>query len=279
MCQIETPPFIFYSYISTIILSLITAFSVIYKKMKYSLNRNAFYFILIIALWTVGDLILWIARYSSINQVLYRSSYLIDSFFIFFLYFAYDFAGEKLSQKRKLIFALPLFVTIFSVISGYGIGHMENDTCIYKPGWLIYYSLPFNLIYSIWASVVLIRKYKDPILLYRTKSQIKPLVLAIMFFVLWTIVYEVMNILSEMKKLNIEISSYFVLGNLFFITLIIFNIAECDLFEFKLIARKWFILVVFSIIFFGMFFLSLVPMFYLILLIFYIVTVWVFLKM
>ena len=279
MCQVETPPLIVYSYISVIILSLVTASSVIYKKTKHSLNRNAFYFISIIALWTIAELVQWLTTSVAINNIFYHLSYLIDFFFLFFLYFSYDFAGEKLNQKRKLFFALPLLVTIFSVVSGYGIGKIDSDTCFYESDWLIYYGLSIDLIYSIWASAVLIRKYKDPMILYKEKIQIKLLIFTIMFFILWSIAYEAVNIISVMKNLNIENSPYFILGNLFFIILMIFNTMECDLFEFNLIPGKWFAFSIFSAVFLGMFFLSLTPMFYLILLIFYIVIVWIFLRM
>lgn len=276
MCQFETPLLVIYSYVSVIILSLINAFSILYKNKKHSMNQNAFYFIFIIALWTAGDLVQWLTHDMKISFFFFRLSYLLVFFFLFFLYFSFDFVDEKLSQKRKIIFALPLLVTVFSVAKGYGIGSVEPKSCDYTLGWLAYYSLFVSLMYFFGAVIVLMKKYKQPLISYKTKLQIRILVLAIVFFISWNMAYELIDIFSIIEKTEIEISPYCILGNLFFIILIIFNIIEYDLFDFDIIPGKWFAFAVFSVIFLGMFFLSLTPTFYLTLLIVYIAVIWVF---
>ncbi|MFA6159476.1 MAG: histidine kinase N-terminal 7TM domain-containing protein [Parcubacteria group bacterium] len=276
MCQFETPLLVIYSYISVIILSLITAFSILYKNKKHSLNWNAFYFIFIIALWTAGALAQWLVHDIQIIFLFFRLSYLLVFFFLFFLYFSFDFVDEKLSQKRKIIFALPFLVTVFSVIGGYGIGSVEPKYCDYTLGWLAYYNLFVGLAYSVGAIIVLMKKYKQPLVSYKIKLQIGILILAISFFILWNMAYEVIYVFSLIKKTEIEISPYCILGNLFFIILMIFNIIEYDLFDFDITPGKWFAFSIFSIIFLGMFFLSLTPTFYLTLLIVYIAVIWVF---
>jgi hypothetical protein len=276
MCQSGTPLFIIYSYSSVIILSLITAFSILYMDPKHPSNRNAFYFILAIALWTIGDLIQWEATVPIIGYIFNRLSYLADFFFLFFLYFAYYFVGEDLTAEKRIILALPLSLTAIAVIGGFGVGTFEKDTCGYDVDWYIFPSLFLNLAYSVWASFVLLKKYRCPSVHYNMKSQIRVLVFAIMFFVLWSLAYEAVDVFSVMEEVGIEISPYFILGNLFFISLIAFAIIEYDLFDFGLIPRKWFAFAILSAIFGGMFFLSLTPMFYLFLLLFYIGTIWVF---
>ncbi|HCU70714.1 MAG TPA: hypothetical protein DIC35_03080 [Candidatus Moranbacteria bacterium] len=276
MCEFETPLFIIYSYSSVIILSLIIAFSILLKNPKHSLNRSAFYFISILALWTMGDLVQWLTRNVQISEFFLRLSNLVDFFFLFFLYFAYALIGKDLNWKKKLIFALPIFITVFLVVGNYGMGNVEPLYCDYDSGWVIYYSLFIDLVYSVWASAILIKEYLRPLAFYKTKLQIKVLVFTIISFILLNIAYETVDIFRVMDKLNIEISPYYVLVNLFFLVLMIFNIIEYDLFEFSSVPRRWFAFSVLSVIFLGMFFLSLTPLFYFILLIFYIMIIWMF---
>lgn len=276
MCEFETPFFIIYSYVSVIILSLIIAFGILLKNPKHSLNRNAFYFISILALWTIGDLVQWLTRNVQISEFFLRLSNLEDFFYLFFFYFAYTIVGKELSWKKKLIFALPVFVTVFLVVGNYGMGNVEPLYCDYNLGWVIYYSLSINLLYSVWASVILLKEYSRPLAFYKTKLQIRVLVFAIMSFVISNIIYEAIDVLSISEKWDIEISPYYILINLFFIALISFAIIEHDLFEFSAVPRRWFAFSVLSVVFWGMFFLSLTPMFYFILLIFYVMVIWIF---
>ena len=276
MCQIDAPLFIIYSYVSVIIIALVTSFSIFLSDKKNPLNRNAFYFISIIVLWTIGDLIQWTTDNARISYVFFRLSYLMDFFYLFFLYFSYAMAGEELSWKKKLMFALPLSLTVFAVVKGYAIGSVNLETCEYALGWYIYPSLFLNLIYAIWASAVLLKKYFNPFIWHNKKRQIKILVISIMTFVSWSIFYEALDVFRIAEKMQIDISPYFILGNLFFMALMIFAIIEYDLFDFRILPRKWFAFAVLSVIFWGMFFLTLAPIFYSILLIFYVAVIWIF---
>ena len=278
MCQSETPLFIVYSYASVIILGLIVAFSIIFKNHRHPVNRNAFYFIVLIVLWTIGDLIQWETTSPLVSYIFSRLSYLADFIFLFILYFAYGFVGEKLTGERKIIFALPLSLTILAVVGGFGVGAYDESTCLTNVSWYIYPSLSLGLVYSIWASTVLFRKYNASWAYYNTKSQVRLLIFAIMFSFLWSVAYEVVDIFNATKNLEIEISPYFILGNLFFIVLIAFGIIEYNLFDFGVIPKKWFSFAIISVIFGGMFLLSLTPTFYFISLIFYAGIVWMFWK-
>jgi hypothetical protein len=276
MCQFETPTFIIYSYISVIILSIITAQSILRKNPRHSLNQDAFSFISIIVLWTAIDLGRWLSHDVKLNFLFFRLSYIIDFFFLFFLYFSYSFVGKKLSQRKKVFFALPLLVTVFAIAGNYGIGTVDELDCSYNFSWLIIFSLIFSFVYSTWASAVLLRRYYHPTVNYKTKLQIKVLVFAIILSVMWGIAYEIVDILSISHEWGIEISPYFILGNLFFIALIIFNIIEYDLFDFDVLPQKWFTFAVLTTIFGGMFFLALTPIVFLCILLFYSTIMWIF---
>lgn len=276
MCQFQTPFFIYYSYVSVILIAFIGAFSILLKNPKQSLNRNAFLFLFIVALWTAGDLVQWVTRDAQTSYLFLRLSYLVDFFFLFFLYFAYDVVGEKLSGKKKWLFAWPAFLTAFLVAGNFGIGQVEPEHCNYGLGWLIYYSLPIDLFYAVWAVAVMIKKYRHSLVYYKTKLQIGVLVFAIMSFVLWNVAYEAVDIFSMAGKLDIEISPYFILGNLLFLALVAFAVVEYDLFDFETLPRKWFTFAILSVVFGGMLLLTLTPMFYLFLGVFYAIVIWLF---
>lgn len=277
MCQsLGVPLFIVYSYLSVIILSLIISFSVLLKNPKHPLNRNAFYFIFILGLWTAVDLARWTVRDVQENYLFFRLSYLINLFFLFFLFFSYKVVGEKLSRRKKTVLALPALATVFAMAGNFGIGQVDAVTCAYQLGWLIFPSIFICLTYSVWASVILLKKYHHPLVHYKTKLQIRTLIFTIMVTILWGIAYQVVDIFNAARAWNIEISPYLILGNLFFLAMIVFNIIEYDLFDFDIPPRKWFAFSIISVIFFGMFFLALTPMVYAILLIFYLVVIWVF---
>ena len=276
MCQFETPLFIYYSYSTVIIITLIIAFSILGKNPKRSLNRNAFYFLLILALWTIGDLAQWLTRNVEVSYLFFRLSNLVDLFFLFFLYFSYVLAGKQLTWQKKGLLALPLGVTVFAVVSGYGIGSVEPRTCAYQSGWVIITSLVLDLAYALWASVIMLRAYRHAMTYYKIKLQIKALIFAIMTFILWSIAYEIVDLLNIKEKWDIEIAPYLILGNLFFVSLILFTMLEYDLFEFEILPRKWFTFAILSAIFGGMFFLALTPTFYFVLMAFYAVVIWLF---
>lgn len=276
MCPTDVPLFIVYSYSSVIILGLIVAISILLKNKEHSVNRNAFYFMLAIVLWTLGDLVQWETTSPLVSYVLSRLSYLADFIFLFILYFAYDFAGNKLTWKNKLIFALPLFLTILAVVGGFGVGTYDPNACVTDVGWYIFPSLILNVGYAIWASVILLKGYRNTLVQYNNKSQIRLLIFTIMFSVLWGVAYETVDVLSVVTDIDIEISPYFILGNLIFIVLIAFNIIEYDLFDFGVLPRKWFSFAIVSLIFMGMFFLALTPVFHFISFMFYVGIVWLF---
>lgn len=276
MCQSQAPLFILYSYISVIILSLATALSILFRDKKCSTNRNAFYFILVIILWTIGDLVQWTANDPLTIFIFMRLSYLADFFFLFFLYFAYDLVEKELSWKKKLLFALPLLSTLIAVFGGFGVGNFDQNACYYDIGWYIFPSLFLNLVYSIWASIILIKKYPYDLGCYKSKSQVRMLVFAIMFFVLWNLAYEAIDVLNVTTGPGFDISSYFILGNLFFVFLIAFCVIEYDLFDFGVVPRKWLMFTITSVIFGGMFILSQDKIFSALLVIFYVSIVWMF---
>ena len=170
MCEFETPNFVYYSYTAVIILSLITGFLILSRNMKHPMNRNAFYFILIIALWTVNDFIWWTVHNVLVNMFAARISVMADLIFPFFLFFSYHFTNTKITLKNKLFFLAPYFLLIILAFTKYNFEVYDVSDCNYAHSRFMYaYLFFFEFFYASWATYVLIknrRNLPDPI---RTK--------------------------------------------------------------------------------------------------------------
>lgn len=250
MCQFYTPSFIYYSYISVLILSIITAFIILLKDIKHPINRNAFYFIMIIALWIFLDLSQWMIHDVGINMLIGKIAVLTYFVFLFFLYFSYAFARIAIDLKKKILFALPYVPVLALIFTKYNIQYFNYSSCDYSyhPA-MAFYLYFLALFYTIWSIIILRRHYKNPITPYQERSQSKVLIFAVSFFALWGIFYEEIGRVSLLNGSHIDITPHFVCGNLFFVSLIAFAINKNDLFEFNEIPRTWLIIAIWSFIF------------------------------
>lgn len=156
---------------------------------------------------------------------------------LFFLFFVYHFTYTSINIRKKLIISVPYFIlAAFSLFGDmkYILPYFDSETCDYNTtGSIIFYSYFLDVVYSFWATFILIRHYKNRIIPMVTKSQIKVLISAIWFFTVWNIFYEEICKISFLNGHLVDITPHFILGNLFFVSLIAFAIIKKDLFEFN----------------------------------------------
>ncbi|HRY82876.1 MAG TPA: histidine kinase N-terminal 7TM domain-containing protein [Candidatus Moranbacteria bacterium] len=253
MCQFETPVFIYYSHITVFILTLLTGFIILFKDIKHPINRNAFYFILIIALWTIDDLVQWTAHSVSLNMFSAEISVMADLIFLFFLYFVYHFTCTEISIKKKWLLAIPYILLLFLAFTKYNIQVFNISDCNYAhTKFMNGYLYLFEFLYIGWASYLLIKYYRNPINSSQARSQIKVLLPAIWFFIIWIIIYEEISRISFLSNNYIDVTPQFIIGNLFFVSLIAFSIIKKDLFEFCSVPLNWLVVFVWLLIFVGM---------------------------
>ncbi len=191
-----------------------------------------------------------------INMFSARISYLSNFIFLFYLYFCHYFTYTPIDLKKKILLAAPFvisgIITLFSnfhfVISDY-----DPISCNYVPGANIYISYVLNLVYAYLATRVLLKSYHKRIMILVTKCQIKVLISAVWLFAIWCIVYEEIGKISYEMDSFVEISPHFIIGNLFFVSLIAFAIIKKDLFEFENVFLNWFTIFLWSLLFVGLF--------------------------
>lgn len=255
MCEFDTPNFVYYSYVAVIILTLITGFSILLKDSKRPANRNAFYFVSIIALWTFDDLLQWTVHDPFWNMFFAKVSYMSDFIILFYLFFVYHFTYTKISLKKKFLFSIPYLVVSLLAYTPIAFKEFSFETCDYLSGPLLIILFLVDVVYMYWITKILLKYYHDPIIPLVDKQQTKILIFAGWFFIAWEIVYEIIGFIGSSN----EITPHFIIGNLFFVSLIAFAIIKEDLFEFNMVPLDWLVVFVWTSIFAGFFFFATTP--------------------
>ena len=280
MCEFETPNFVYYSHIAVIILSLITGLLILSRNPKHPINRNAFYFILVFALWTVDDFLWWTVRDVKTNMFLARISVMADLIFPFFLFFSYHFTNTKITLKKKLFFFVPYFLLLVLAFTKYNFEFYDTRDCNYAHSAFIYaYLFFFEFFYSLWITYALAKNYrntKDPV---AAKLQIKILIPAIWFFVIWGIIYEEIDRISFLNNNYIDTTPHFIIGNLFFVSLIAFAIIKGNLFNFRSVLLDWVVIFLWTFLFAGFFIFATNPLVIIMSAIAYVILMFIFWKM
>ncbi len=254
-CVFEAPSSIYYSFITVFLLSILTAFIILYRNKENPKNRSAFFFILMIAIWIIVDLAQWTTKNENFGIFLQKLTIFSATIHLFFLYFSYHIADTPISCKKKIIFALPLAIFIPWIFTSFGNGIIHPEkyvTCYFIKGPIIWYYYLLVLFYTFESFRILAKRHKEPIALYQLKSQLRVSMFAIVFLTAWIIFFKEIFHLGTSKLDAVEFSSFFITGIFFFITLIAFAIIKCDLFEFNTVPTKRFTISLWSVIFLSM---------------------------
>jgi hypothetical protein len=279
MCQFDTPNFIYYSYTAVFILTLLTAFSILYRDSKHPVNRDAFIFILLIAFWILDDFAQWTIHNIEINLFFARISILFSAIFLFFLYFSYEFVRKKINNAQKWIMATPFLLLIPLIFTNYNTKIFNASTCDFVEGPLIFYSYILNALYAAWATKILIEKRQDLATPRQVRAQIKILISALWFAWIWITVFDEIFRISTLNNAIFDISPYFIIGDLFFVSLIAFAIIKCDLFNFNTVPTAAFTYILWTAIFVSIIFFEVSMLFTMVAAIFYVILLLIFWKL
>lgn len=236
------------------VLSLITAFLILMRNPKEASNRNAFYFILLVALWTADVFAQWTVHNLELNMFFAKISYMADFIILFFLYFAYNFTKTEIALKKKLLLAIPFLIAFmipffFNIFSYF---NEENCDYILEPA-ILYLTFAIDIVYAFMATRILVKYYKNPMTLVFNKHQAPVLIGALWFFIFWNIFHEFLAIGSFNLGNYIENTPHFIVGNLAFVSLIAFAIIKRDLFRFNTVFTIIFSIIIWTLLFLGLF--------------------------
>ena len=280
MCVFETPLYIYYSHIAVFVLCLLTAILILVHDPKRASNRNAFYFVLIIALWVVNVFGQWVIKDAFWNKIVVQASMMSDLFFLFFLYFTYYFTRTEIDLKKKMILAIPFVVLFFLSFSRYNLEVFDPINCDYSHSLFIsLYTYILEIAYATWATVLFVRYCKSPNHNFYAPYQMKILIPAVWFYVIWNIISEEIYRISFAMGDYIDNTPHFIIGVLFFVSLIAFAIIRKELFEFPVVITNHYTVVVWTLIFLGFIFFYSNLTLIILAVIFYAILMYIFWKM
>lgn len=260
MCEFEIPKLAFYSFIIIFVFSLVVAFSIFLNDRKNPVNRNIFIFLIIISLWVGDNILLWYIKNVNANLNLERLTIMLVFIALFFLYFSYYFSGREISLKKKAILVVPFLPFFAFMFSDYNLFLVDASTCDFGEGKLNWYAYLVAIVYVSWSVIILLRKYKEKDANFQVKGQIRILVASIIFLTLWLIFFLIIGnyVDVELRSLHLEkeITSFMMLGVMFFISLIAFAVTRYWLFKMKIISTKVLVTILWMILFIMLFFIE-----------------------
>lgn len=258
MCQFEVSNVSLYSFIIVFVLSLVVSFSILLNDRKNPVNRNIFFFLIIFTVWIGNTILTWYIRDVAINFILDELTTLLVIAILFLLYFSYSFSGMKISLRKKLLLTVPFIPIIALTFSDYNFTITDARNCTFEYGNLIWYVYLVGITYTAWSMVILIKKYRDKATSYKVKNQIRTLAIAFAFIVAWIIIFNIIGDWATSQNIDIEeqTTSFFMLGMMFFISLLSFAITRYSLFKFNMISTKALVTVLWMILLVMMFFLG-----------------------
>lgn len=258
MCQFDISKLGLYSFSIVFILSLIVSFSLLLNDRKSPVNKSAFAFLFIISLWVGDNIILASVHNIKIYFFADQLSMLLVFFPLYFLYFAHYFSGKELSRKKKIIIALPLVPIVVLLFTKYNVYPIDASKCNDGEGLLHWYAYLVAIIYAIWAIILFLKKYRDKATSYQVKNQIKILIISIIYIVLWIIISLIIGNYTRSRGniIDEEITSFSLLGIMFFISLLSFAITKYSLFKFKITSTKALVTILWMILLVMLFFIN-----------------------
>lgn len=243
---------IYYSHLSSLILSLIIGILVYFQDRRSLPNRLLFIITILFSTFTFFDLILWATGNPSTTIFIWSLVNLIEPFIYFFaFYFSYVFIKEKdFSIVNKIFLISPLFVTIILTPTIYGIIGFNFSNCDREAieGPLVYYNYIIEIIYVLGIAVLGIREYIKA----QTKESKNKIILFIVGISLFLLSFSFGNIIGTLTD-DWTIGQYGFIGMPVFVAFLSYLIVKYKAFNIKIIASQilvsasWFL--IFAILF------------------------------
>ncbi len=230
-------PFIYYSHIVPLIVSLTIGFFILYKSPKLLLTRILFSVTTLFSVWVFLDLILWATDKPHYTIFFWSAVNLVEPFiYAAGLYFVQVFIkGKDTSLKSKIFTLLPLlpFIVLVSTkftLLGYDLSNCNREAI---EGPLTHYAYLVEIFYTLWVVVFAMenfRKIKDKI----TRQKITLVTVGIILFLL---TFSFGNIIGSITD-DWRVPQWGLFGMPIFIAFLSYLIVKYKTFDIKLIATQ-----------------------------------------
>ncbi|MBI4090791.1 MAG: hypothetical protein HY422_02100, partial [Candidatus Komeilibacteria bacterium] len=156
-------PFIYYSHLTPLALSLLIGFFIIWKNPRQLASRILFATTMLFSAWVFFDLILWATDKPHFTIFFWSLLVLIEPFiYAGMLYFTYALlTGKDISLRQKILITLPLIPTILLAFSSFSLVGYILSNCDREAleGPLAHYGYLAEVFYTLWIAVFAIEQY------------------------------------------------------------------------------------------------------------------------
>lgn len=161
----DVPGLLYYSHISTAIISILIGFFVFWNGKHLLLNRLLFAISACFSLWVLSNLILWTNIHSDFMLLIWSFLRIFSSLMsVLCIYFIYVFLEKKdISQLLKiilLILVLPVIVLAPTYFNLGGFNITSCDAFMFEKSLFQILRVFFGILSMVWIFVLLVRKYK-----------------------------------------------------------------------------------------------------------------------
>ena len=230
-------PFIYYSHIVPLIVSLTIGFFVLYKNPRQLLPKILFVVTCLFSTWVFFDLILWATDKPRYTMFFWSVVNLIEPFiYAVSLYFIQVFVTNRdTSLKNKILLFLPLipFVVLISTkltLLGYDLTNCNREAI---EGPLTHYAYLIEIFYTLWIVVFAMENYR------RMKDTIarRKILLATVGIILFLLTFSLGNISGSITD-DWRIPQWGLFGMPVFIAFLSYLIVKYNSLDVKLIATQ-----------------------------------------
>lgn len=233
-CYVDVPQILYYSHIPTIIFALIIGFFVFVRNRKLIESRILFLLSIFFSMWSIFDLVTWLAHSSQSIMFSWMLVYLCEALvFIFSLYFAYSYVNKKdvpFAEKCvAILFLSPILILMPSTFSA---KFFSITSCEAVQGNLIYYLYFFEGLFFLWTITFLIRSY-----IKAEKESKKQILLFSLGVILFLLAFSWANITGNITT-NWEVTQYGLFGMPIFLGFLAYLIVKFKAFNIKLLGAQ-----------------------------------------
>ena len=244
MCASELSFLFFITYLPTIFAGIFFGYFVISESRKSRVMLSLGSMIVVFALWASLNFLTWFPVKFDVYVWLQKLSLLYVLIFPFFVYFAYYLTEFRIKTYVHFLIHLPIFpvlilpFTKFSYLI-YSAGMGAGNVCTLIPGSFFRYLLFLDIIYPLWIITIIITRYRLPGTTKVEKHRYHFVMLAVLAFFVFVDAFQ--------ETRHAGASNWIVflpVGMLFFIAILVYTIRKYRLFDIRLVAAKFFVLVI-----------------------------------
>ena len=231
------PSLLFYTYIPTIVVSLIVGFFV-YFKTKNLVSRILLSICIFFTLWVADIFVLWIASYNSTIMFGWQITPIFEiPIFVLSLYFTYiitDKERRDIPVTLKIIFLVIMSITFLILPTHFNIVNYNLSICEGVPGLFWDYMYIGEMIIISWILGLCLKRFR---ILQRGDMFRRQIVIFSIGIISFLILFSGSNLVGQITGIQ-EISFIGSLGMTIFLIFLAYNIVKFKLFNIKLIGAN-----------------------------------------